>query len=131
MEWNVFYRNINTRKIERFNVFDHGGFRRYVEEDLKRIKDKDEFAGLLRGHLFYYFGSKCEYEVIVSSFPNFITTEELDRLNKERNSYKEKYGRDIRCLNVDTETEVKIDIRDQVMNNFNIFLDYVWSHKEK
>lgn len=131
MEWNVFRYNINKRNIERFNIFDHGGFRRDVEEDLKNTKYKDDFAGILRGHLFYYFGSKCEYEVIISSFPNFITTEELDRLNKERDSYKKRYGRDIGCLNVDTEIEAKIDIRDQVMNNFNIFLDYVWSNKEK
>ena len=127
--WNVYIHNINSKKIEIFNIFEHIGFTKDVEKHLKEIKDKDEFAEALKGELFYYFYGKCEYEVNISSFPNWITIEKSDKLNKERNSYKEKYGHDPKFLWVDLETEIKVDVRNQVMLNFDIFLDYVWNSK--
>lgn len=51
----------------------------------------------------YWFWSKCEYEIVISPWVG---------RNKE-------------------EAEVKIDIYDQVMLNFNRFVDYCWSFKEK
>lgn len=51
----------------------------------------------------YWFWSKCEYEIVISPWVG---------RNKE-------------------EAEVKIDIHDQVMLNFNRFVDYCWSFKEE
>lgn len=51
----------------------------------------------------YWFWSKCEYEIVISPWVG---------RNKE-------------------EAEVKIDIHDQVMLNFDRFVDYCWSFKEK
>jgi hypothetical protein len=82
----------------------------------------------------YYFWSKYEYEVVVTTFPPYITMDELDNLNKEREAHKEKYGRDYVIINVNPDTGAKIDIYAQVMNNWDVFLDYVWSskrHREK
>lgn len=62
-----------------------------------------EFKEKLRKELMYWFWSKCEYEVVISPWVG---------RNKE-------------------EAEVKIDIHDQVMLNFDRFVDYCWSFKEK
>lgn len=131
LKWNVFYHDINRQKITTFNIFNHWKFAEDTQKNLKKFKDKDEFAEELRRDLFYYFGSKCEYEVIITSFPTYITMNELDRLNKDRVLHREKYGRDYVRLNACPDTGAKIDIYTQVMNNWEIFLDYVYYSKNK
>ena len=131
LEWNVFYHSINSNKITTFNIFDHWKFNEDVQKSLKKFKDKDEFAEQLRRDLMYYFWSKYEHEVVITSFPPYIKTNELDRLNDERNLCREKNKRDPICLSVDLETGAKIDIYAQVMNNWDIFLDYVWNSKKR
>ena len=51
----------------------------------------------VHGSLFYYYRSKCEWEVIVSSWPP------SDRV-----------------------PERKVDVYDQVMLNWDVFIGYVW-----
>ena len=131
LEWNVFYHDINKNRITTFNIFKHHRFSEDIEKSLKKFKDKNEFAEELRRDLFYYFGSKCEYEAIITSFPTYITMNELDRLNHERWTHKDRYGTDYVRLGVNLDTEIKIDTYTQVMNNFNIFLEYVWNSKRR
>ena len=102
MEWNVFYHDVNKQEIKTINIFNHWRFLEDVQNNLKKIKDKDKFSEELRRDLFYYFGSKSEYEVIISPW----------------------------CGGRDTE-DIKVDIYTQVMNNFNIFCDYVWNSKRR
>lgn len=129
LEWNVFRYDINKDKIVTFNIFNHWKFDEDVQKSLKKFKDKDEFAEQLRRDLMYYFWSKCEYEVIITSFPPHITMDELDRLNHERWSHKDKYGTDYVRMSINLDAGAKIDIYEQVMNNWSIFLDYVWNSK--
>ena len=98
MEWNVFYHDVNKQEIRAFNIFKHSTFNNYVEKHLKECIDKEEFAKKLKSELMYYFWSKSEYEIIISPW----------------------------CGGRDTK-DIKVDIYTQVMNNWDIFLDYVWS----
>ena len=100
LKWNVYYHDINAQKITTFNIFDHWKFAEDVQKSLNKFKDKDEFAEHLRGDLFYYFGSKCEYEVLIAAWIG---------------------GRDT--------DDIKVDIYTQVMNNWNVFVEYVWESK--
>ena len=102
MEWNVFYHNINKKDIETFNIFKHGRFNEDVQKSLKKFKDKNEFAEELRRDLSYYFRFKSEYEIIISAW-----------------------------VGGNGDESVKVDIYTQVMNNWPIFLDYVWNSKNK
>lgn len=131
LEWNVFYHSINKQEITTFNIFNHWKFAEDVQKSLKKFKDKDEFAEQLRRDLMYYFWSKCEYEVIITSFPTYITMNELDRINEDRWLHKDRYGTDYMRINVSPETGAKIDIYEQVMNNWDIFVDYVWNSKKR
>ena len=78
----------------------------------------------------YYFWCKCEWETVITSWPPHITMKELDRLNTEREKETEKYNREPYCLYVEPDISEKIDVYQQVMNNFDIFVDYVWGFKE-
>lgn len=100
LEWNVYIHDINKQAITTMNIFDHSWFKEDVERNLKEIKDKNEFAAKLRSDLIYYFWCRSEYEIVISPW----------------------------CGS--SGEYIKIDIFDQVMNNWEVFLDYVWNSKK-
>lgn len=102
IHWIVYIDNINTKRIETFDVFEHHGFAEDVGKAYKKHRmDFDAFAEKVRGSLFYYFCSKCEWEVIVSAWPP------SERV-KER----------------------KVDVYEQVMLNWDAFIEYVWARRD-
>ena len=101
MKWNVIYYDINSKKIETYNIFRHGGFRADVNKFLNTYDNKDEFAENLKSSLMYFFWSKSEWEILISPW-----------------------------LSAKTDKEVKVDVCWQVMNNWEVFVDYVWSHRD-
>lgn len=104
IEWNVYYYNLNKRKIEIHNVFNHWRFIEYSAKAIKKYKDdKKSLEEQIRRELMYYYWSKYEWEVIVAPFTS---------------SPKE-------------EEEKKLDVYEQVMLNWNIFFEYFWEHKKE
>lgn len=103
MKWYVFYYNINKKKVDTFNIFEHGSFIKYVQKAIEKYKVKDEFAKQLRSELMYYFWSKAEWEIIISPWVGG---------DREKDS-------------------VKIDVYDQVMLHWDVFADYVWNNREE
>ena len=101
LKWNVYYHDINSKKIENFNIFRHAGLVNDIERYFKKYKDKEEFAKNLRHSLMYYFWSKSEWEILIYPW----------------------------CGGLNTK-EIKIDVYDQVMNNWDIFVDYVYYSKK-
>ena len=123
--WNVFHENFNARKIEIYNVFNHSSFYNNVIK-LSR-KNKDEFAEQLKREAMYYFWSKCEMEVVITSWPPHIDAEEYKRLTQEYNEHIEKRGNEPRILNVRPTVGEKIDIYEQLMLNWDMFVEYTWN----
>lgn len=103
MVWNVYIYNINKHKIEIYNIFEHGGFYKYVREAIKNNKNKEEFVEQLKSELLYYFWSKAEWEVIITSW----------------------------CGGDKEKDAIKIDVYNQVMLNWDSFVNYVWNNKEE
>lgn len=101
MVWNVYYHNFNSDKIEIYNIFDHCSFNNSAKKYLAECQTKEEFAEELKAELQYYFWSRSEWELIIEPWC---------------------VGRNI--------SYIKVDVYDQVMNNWHIFVDYVWSCKE-
>lgn len=99
LTWNVYYHDFNKREIRKFNIFDYWKFNEDVSKDLHKCRSREEFAKLLRGHLFYYFCSKCEYKVLISPWIG----------DREKGT-------------------IEVDVYDQVMMNWETFLDYCWTH---
>lgn len=105
MHWRVFVEDFNGKRIEEYDIFNHGSFVEDVRKAYRKHRtDFDAFAERVRGLLFYYFNSKCQWEVIVSAWPP-----------SER------------------VPERKIDVYEQVMLNWDVFTDYVWTrcHERK
>lgn len=126
LEWNVYIHDINKKEIKTFNIFDHGRFLADVKKNLKKCDTKDEFAEQLRRDLFYYYGCKAEYEIVITSWTTHITRIELDRLITERNKILREYNREPYSLCVNPDVGEKFDVYSQVMLNWSIFVDYVW-----
>ena len=98
MMWKVYVHNMNSGKIEVYNVFNHTLFLKEIKTAFKKCNSKEDFAKDLRDSLMYYFWSKSEWEVIVSPWCG---------------------GRN--------DTQLKIDVYTQVYNNWDIFLHYTWN----
>ena len=111
LEWNVYIGDFNARTIKRYNVFQHWSFTWDIERGLREIekskdlpdnKKKEAFAECVLHNMRYYFWAKCEWEVIISHWPP-----------------SEKF-----C-------DEKIDVFDQVMLNWDKFIDYIWENREQ
>lgn len=100
--WNVIYHDSNAHKIGTFNVFDHCGFMKDVQQHLRKFKDKALFAEELKRSVKYYFWSKCEWEIIISPWTGSRDTE-----------------------------AIKVDVCWQLLNNWERFVDYVWNSKRR
>lgn len=131
LQWNVFLEDWNARTIKSFDIFQHGEFRKGVQKLLKKHSDKAAFAEDLKKEVMYYFWAKCEYEVVITSWPPYISAEELDRLNKENEEHKGKYGHPLVRNCIRPECAEKIDVYRQAMLNWDVFVDYVWAQKRK
>ena len=70
MEWYVFVEDFNGRKITKYNIFDHGSFMEGIRKAYKEHRnDREAFDKKVKSLMFYYFRSKCEWEVVISSWP--------------------------------------------------------------
>lgn len=100
LEWNVYYEDINNKKIDTFNVFHHWQFLEYCKKNAKQNKENyNTFVDQLKKDAMYCFWSKCEWEIILSDWP-------------PSNKFKKE----------------KIDVYDQLCLNWDIFCKYVWEH---
>ena len=156
--WNVYVEDFNARKIKTFNVlsfsmildkleklrkeykkglklissgqdyvFKH--WRKNVEFNEKTlrktsfdIKFRDEvLAEQLKSDLMYYFWSKSECEIILTSWPPDLTSAQVEELRNSKEATKY-------CKSVNLETAEKIDIYDQIVNNWEPFILYIWTY---
>lgn len=104
IEWNVYYYNSNSRKIEIHNVFNHWRFIEYSAKYIKKYKDDPKaLEEQIRRELMYYYWSKYEWEVIVAPFTS----------------------------NPKEEEEKKLDVYEQVMLNWDRFFEYFLAHRKE
>lgn len=65
--WNVCYSDSNTGEIRPFNIFEHNYFWEGCQKAYQASGDKTVFAKKINSELKYWYWSKCEWEVYVSS----------------------------------------------------------------
>lgn len=125
----VYVENINKRKIEPYNVLNKG----ILEQIKKRCKEcdvikKEQFAGHVEAILMCYYWEKTEWEIIITDCLTHIKIDELDRLNEEIKEYSKGYNKDPYYISVNLSVEKEVDVYDQIMLNWNIFIDYLWNN---
>lgn len=102
MEWNVFVYNVNKQKIETYNIFEHRSFSERAIKCLQECKTREEFSEKIKLELRYSFEFKAQWEVLISPWVGG---------DREKDT-------------------IKIDVFDQVMSNWEIFVDYVWEYRD-
>lgn len=126
--WNVF--NECNGEICPLNIFEYNY--KFLEDLLiakRKYKDNfEKFAEEVRKSLQYYYWSKSEYETVITTWPPYIESDELDRLNKEKHE-REIRNRPFYRDAVNLTTRYKIDIYTQIMMNWDRFIDYIWNNK--
>ena len=116
LSWFVFRYDINTNCIEQYDVFSHRKFAEEVMQALQQQHEYGVFSEKMKSIVMYYFWCKCEYEVVITSFPPYINANALVHKNNTR-------------MYVSLDCEEKIDIFQQLRMNWEQFVSYVWSFK--
>lgn len=98
LKWYVVIESRNSHSFKKFNIFEHGGVVGQLERFMKKNPSKEELSEELRNIVGYYFWKKCEYEILICSWPP-----------NDRNPL-----------------EKKVDIVDQLELNWDNFVDCVW-----
>lgn len=96
LEWNIFYYDSNAKEIKVLNVFNHGRYRKDVEDLLHKCTDINDFSDKLKSITMYYFWAKCEWETIIYPWVG------------------------------DDKAAKKIDVFWQLKNNWDRFVEYLW-----
>lgn len=129
LQWNVFREDFNSHEIEKFDIFKHGSFKNEVTKLKKKKLNREDFAKELRSISMYYFWSKCEHEVVITSWPPYIDYKEFERISREYKAMEDsesevpRYHRNVRLA-----TGAKVDIYQQLELNWERFVDYVYTN---
>lgn len=130
MEWKVFTRDMNADKIKEYNVLSHYSFMSSLAKLVHNRISKEAFSEEVKKIAQYYFWSKHEWEVVITSWPPYIDANERNRLNAEYVVMSKKYGHDPHVLDVRLSVGSKIDVFDQLRLNWDAFIDYIWQRKQ-
>ena len=136
LEWLVYVHGVKCNGFRKMNIFNHFRFEEDTIKNLKECLTKEEFAERISRELFYYFGSKSEYELIITRKDNKITLspwtgnkegilDVTDDTDFDRNGLYEKMVHRYRKF----EDSIKFDVNDQVQYDFENFVDYCWNSK--
>lgn len=99
-KWNVYYYNSNKKEIVVYNALSHSKVKTDIINAVKKYTNKDEFGEELRRSLMSRFWARGEYEILIRAW-----------------------------CGGNGDEEIKIDIYDQIKNNWEVFLDYVWNER--
>ena len=119
LSWNVLFEDFNKKEIVYYDIFKGGYFEEVARELKKKTGNKKVFTEKFRLKLMSQFWARSEYEVVVTSWPPYISKEELDKLKQEDVKYR---------TNVNLTVGRKIDIYEQLQMNWQQFIDYVWNN---
>lgn len=76
MKFNVIYYNFNSRKMEEYDIIP------YLDKCYKEAEDKpktfDEFKKFIESKSMCMWWSRCQYEIILSDWPNSGIKEKWD-----------------------------------------------------
>lgn len=151
--WNVYYKGWSDPRVHTVNVFTFGQFDS-IFKSLKKIlrklrKETKDLSGReadrarerirkalsdeLHGDLVYYFWSKCEYEIIMSEWPEHYDCDRAGEKAAEFASQDPEWYKDHDKVSrvlyaADTGHDVKVDIFSQIDANYEHFLRVVFEY---
>ena len=129
LSWKVFKED--NGHIKDYDIFKNTYWVEVVETLAKETKNKAEFEEAFRIKLMSMYWSRSEYEVVITSWPPYISKEELVKLSYEQDRYYNEYSKFQVRHNVSLTTTRKIDIYEQLQLNWKQFINYVYCEVTK
>ena len=126
LEWNVFRENWNTKTIRKFNIFSHEVFKKEILLALEKSKSKEELSKMVQSIAMYYFWAKCEYEIMLTSWPPSITKEEAKEIQLSVEESEARHKHLPRVFGVELAVSSKVDVYEQLLLNWDRFIDYLY-----
>lgn len=131
MKWNVILKKDRSGELCSFNVFDDAEFRMNIEKLFECKYDKKRFLEELDREAHYSFWAKIEWETIFTTWPPYITKDEIERIinayHVNRNPGEPLPDK----IEVTPEHFRKIDVYAQLRANWERFSDYVWRESQR
>ena len=117
-------------KIVPINIFEYNWvfLKDLLVAKKKYGKDFIKFADYVRSSLQHEYWSRSEYETVITTWPPYVDSDEVDRLAEEKEKRLREYGH-FYSEYVNPEVGYKIDIYDQIMLNWDAFINYLWNNK--
>ena len=131
LRYNVWYENFNSKEIVPYNVFRNSRFYDGLVKATKiykKTQDRETYREDIRKELMYAYWSKSEYEIVITSWPPYIDVEDIEKLDILVKQEEAEWGRKPYRVNIRPVVSKKLDIYEQVMLNFNIFIQYLIDH---
>lgn len=97
--WNVYRYSLDEKKIVVWNIFDSYSFYEKFGKIIKKKYEKDVFAKEVKSALFNCFNGRYEHEITICNYPKSDNDKE----------------------------DLQVDVYEQVMLNFDAFIDYLYS----
>lgn len=147
LHWYALTFNMNTDKLENFDIFRNIVFCECVSDAIKKDgKTRDELKSDIRSACIHEFWSRYEYESVISPLINRGEHEAVldgTELKVLKNWYCEPKSTEFKCMNPDTlesnrieegkytlkcekyNHSQKIDVWRQIQPNLDILVDYI------
>lgn len=137
--WLVKNFNINKQTIEDYDAL------KYLENDIKKLKKKciikEEFANKLRTEMLYHFWSRAEYELVVKQTEDghILLLPWCGCRDEAKATIDVTYDTSFDWKGFAAEHigkqiynhEAKIDVYNQLMWQWDNFVNYVWNYRHK
>lgn len=128
LSWKVLMEDFNKREIIEYDIFKGGHWEQTARMLKHDIPDRKKWEEAFRIKLMSQFWARSEYEVVITSWPSWIETEDIDKLQKEVEDREKTWGSKPIKVNITPTVARKIDIYEQLRMNWKIFTDYVWEN---
>lgn len=121
LSWKVIYER--NRKIEWKDIFEGGYWEKIAKELKEKLDNREEWEKHFKTKLMSMYWCRSEYEVVITSWPPFVSRNNLDIMNIEAHEQSNRVG-----INAHLDVAKKINVFDQLNANWEVFIDYVWDN---
>lgn len=128
LSWKVIIEDPNTQKIEFYDIFRSKYWVKVARELKERYPIFQAWSDAFRTRLMSQYWARCEYEVVVTSWPVYIETEDIEKLKKEVEDREKTWGSKPYRVNISPTVARKIDVFEQLDANWGVFSKYVWKN---
>ncbi len=128
LSWNVWLEDTAKKTIIAYDVFKGGYWQEIINKLMHESINKAEFAEKFKAKLKYQYWSRSEYEISLTSWPAYVEVTRLEDLKKSVDFEKQQWGTQPDRVAVPLTVARKIDIYEQLLLNWDPFINYVWEN---